>query len=96
MPLDFQTPKDRFLKSKERVEYHRSLVTHKQFEDSIDTAMAQFVHEQLSRIPENANDGAGRAFALAGAQQFVQTLRNLSEMPDLPKQTVSRQLHQQT
>jgi hypothetical protein len=96
MPLDTSSPKDRFRLSKDRIESHRSLLSHSQFEDSIDAAMAQFTYEMLSRIPENANDGAGRAFALAGAQQFVQTLRNLSELPDVPRPTLTRQLHQTT
>jgi len=94
MPLDFSSPKARFTKSKDRVEAHRSLLTHPQFEHSIDTALAEMQHDLLHSIPENANEGAGRAFALAGAQKFVQTLRNLSELPEpAPKMTTIQLRH---
>ncbi len=87
MPLDFSTPKTNFIKENQRVEAHRSLLSHPSFNISMETALAEFSNELLSQIPENANDGAGKAFALAGAQRFVATLKNLSEIAERPKLT---------
>ena len=93
MAIDFSSPKENFLKENRRVEAHRSLLSHPSFALSIETAFAEMNHELLAKIPDNANDGAGRAFAIAGAQQFIRTLKNLSEMPERPKPTVMRTLN---
>ena len=93
MPLDFTSPKENFIKEKSRVEEHRSLLSHPSFSLSIETAFAEMTHELLANMPDNANDGAGRAFCISGAQQFIRTLKNLSEMPERPKPTVMRTLN---
>ncbi len=93
MPLDLSTPKQNFIKENSRVEAHRSLISHPSFNVSIETAMAEFTNELLSAIPDNANEGAGKAFALSGAQRFVQTLRNLSELPERPRMTPTATLN---
>lgn len=85
MALDTSSPKQRFIKSKERVESHRSLISHPQFEASIDAALSEYADNLLRKIPATSNEGAGHAFALAGAYEFVRVLKNLSELPDIPK-----------
>ncbi len=85
MPLTYESPKQRFIKSRDRVEAHRFLVSHAQFDNSIDTALAEMQHELLRAFPATANDGAAAAFALVGAQKFVTTLKNLSELPEPAK-----------
>ena len=93
MPLDFTSPKENFIKENHRVEAHRSLLSHPSFTLSIETAFAEMTHELLAKMPDTANDGAGRAFCISGAQQFIRTLKNLSEMPERPKPTVMRTLN---
>lgn len=85
MPIDTTTPKSRFLKSKERVEAHRSIIGHPQFEDSIATALLEF-QDDLSRGNNIENAGA-RHFQISGALQFVRVLKNLSEIPEQVRQT---------
>ncbi len=93
MPLDLSTPKQKFIENKDRREAHHSLLSHPSFNISVETALAEFSNELLSQIPDNANEGAGKAFALSGAQRFVQTLRNLSELAERPRMTPTATLN---
>ena len=93
MAIDFASPKDNFLKENRRVEAHRSLLSHPSFALSIETAFAEMTHELLAKMPDTANDGAGRAFCISGAQQFIRTLKNLSEIPERPKTPTMRGLN---
>jgi hypothetical protein len=78
MPIQNETPKARFLKSKERIEAHRFIISHPQFDNSIDTALLEYQSE-LSRGGDVNNAGA-RHFQMAGALAFVSHLKNLSEI----------------
>lgn len=80
MPFDTTTPKDRFTADKIRVEAHRLIVTHAQFEDSINTALLEF-QQGLARGKMDVTQAAANHFQMAGALEFVRILRNLSEIP---------------
>jgi len=82
MPLEFSTPKQRFVKSKDRCEAHRFIVSHAQFDQSVDVAMAELTDELLRSLPPSVHDGAANAYAIAGAQKFIRILKNLSEHPE--------------
>ena len=84
MAYQSETPKQRFVKDKARTEAHRFIVSHAQFQDSIDQAMLEYQNQLLRSQPDNVL-AAGKAFALAGAQEFVAILKNLSEIPTAPK-----------
>lgn len=92
MPLDFTSPKQRFIKSKDRCEAHRFIVSHAQFDQSVDVAMAEFTNELLHSIPATVHDGAANAYAIAGAQKFVRILKNLSEQAEAPRSAPVSQL----
>jgi len=92
MPLDFTSPKQRFIKSKDRCEAHRFIVSHAQFDQSVDVAMAELTSELLHSIPPSVHDGAANAYAIAGAQKFVRILKNLSEQAEAPRSAPLSQL----
>lgn len=84
MPLDILTPKERFTKDSERVEAHRFIVTHAQFEDSINTALLEF-QQGLARGKMDVTQAAANHFQMSGALEFVRILKNLSEIPTTPR-----------
>ncbi len=85
MPLDYSTPKQRFVKSTAAVEAHRFIVSHAQFDNSIDTALAEMTDELFRSMPESVHEGASLAYAVAGVQRFIKIFKNLSEAVEPPK-----------
>lgn len=84
MAIENTSPKERFIKSKGRVEAHRSIVSHAQFENSVDVALLQYAHELGDT--DDAGKSTQNFYRLAGAQRFVRVLKNLSEQLEPVKQ----------
>lgn len=74
------SPKTRFQQSADNVSKHRALVDSNEFQRACDFALMQYQAELSSR-PVDMQIAAGSFFKLTGAQEFLQTLRMLSEAP---------------
>jgi hypothetical protein len=71
------------MSSADNLSKHRTLVDSPELQRALDFAMLEY----QARILATTSDTAGAApgfFRLLGAQEFVQTLRNLSEKPPTP------------
>lgn len=93
MPTDFKSPQERFWDNKDACEKHRSLISHPSFEKSLETALAQYQHQEAFKAERNLEIAAATQFKISGAHQFVQLLRNLSEQDTTPKPQTFPQLH---
>ncbi len=85
MPIDTTTAKERFLKRKDALEAHRGILSHPQFEDSIQVAMIALQEEVIR--DKRIDTAAPNHFTMVGAMRFVQIFKNLSDQVDPPKQT---------
>ncbi len=90
MPTDTRSPKDRFIESKDRVEGHRFIISHPQFDNSIDFALLQYA-DNLSRADVQA--AGANHFKLVGAQEFIRALKGLSEIVEPKRTTVTGALN---
>ena len=80
MAITNPTPKARFQQSKNAVEAHRRLIEQQAFDIGADFALMEY-QRILSQSSTTFNDAAANHFKVTGAQEFLQTFRNLGEMP---------------
>ena len=86
------TPKHRFQEVKENVTRHRDLVASPEFELAIDFGLLQYQAQLASTVNADFNGMAAMGLRLLGAQEFVRTLRMLSESPTIPDVRVADNL----
>ena len=79
------SPKARFQQAPDNISKHRALVDSKEFQRACDFALLQYQAELSQRIVDGTN-AAANYFRMLGAQEFIQTMRLLSE--STPRVTV--------
>lgn len=74
------SPKIRFLKSKEDVEFHANITADPRFIRAVDAAMLQMIYSETG----DSNDGQAscKYNMLAGASNFVRVFTNLSKVAE--------------
>ena len=80
MAITNPTPRARFQSNKKTIEDHRRMIEQASFDYSCDLAMLEY-QRVLSQSVTTFNDAAANHFKVTGAQEFLQTFRNLGEMP---------------
>ena len=90
--INTPTPKHRFQESKDNVSKHRDLVASKEFERATDFALLQYQAQLASTVNADFNGMAAMGLKILGAQEFVRTLRMLSESPSIPDVRVTDNL----
>lgn len=88
------SPKARFLESADNISKHRSMVDSKEFQRACDFAMLQFSASVCQEI-QDGNTAMAVGMKLLGANQFMQVLRNLSEVPKGPTNIITPRLNHQ-
>ena len=82
MAITNPTPKARFQSNKRAIEDHRRMIEQPAFDAGADFALMEY-QRTLSQQAVSFNDAAANHFKISGALEFLQTLRNLAEMPVL-------------
>ena len=76
------TGKQQLMSSGMKISDHRAIVSHKQFQDSLNLALLQYT-QVLTRSSDPTNAGANM-MKLRGAQEFIHEFVYLTEAPKLP------------
>lgn len=79
-PITNPTPKARFQESGDNISKHRDMIGSKEFQRGCDSALLQYQAVLGLRTTDMATAAANQ-FKLLGAQEFLQELRLLAEMP---------------
>jgi hypothetical protein len=72
-------PKARFQESSQNISKHRDMVESTEFQRACDFALLQYTALMTQTALDNFNIAAACHFKLAGAQEFILTLRTLAE-----------------
>jgi len=83
MTITNPTPKQRFQQHKDNIENHRLLIGQNAFDVGVDFSLQEY-QRLLSQQSTTFNDAAANHFKITGALEFIQTMRNLGEMPARP------------
>lgn len=81
-PITNKTPKVRFMETAANIHKHRALVDSEDFQRGVDFALLQYQLDLANQISDG-NSAVGVGLRIKGAQEFLFTLRNLSEMPKI-------------
>lgn len=72
------SPKTRFQSIKKNISDHRDMIASQTFQTSSDHALMEYAGI-LAKLP--LGEAAASHFKMMGAQEFLQTFRNMGEMP---------------
>lgn len=76
-------PKHRFQESADNISKHREMVESRTFERAIDFALMQYQLLLAAETQRNPGAAAFSGLKATGAVEFVDVLKNLSEMPPI-------------
>lgn len=79
-------PKFRFQESADNITKHRSMVEDRTFQRAIDFALMQYQLQVAREVLDNPQLASVAGYKNAGAVEFVNVLKNLSETPQLIRQ----------
>lgn len=85
------TPKFRFRESGDNISKHRALLEQREFDRAIDFALLQYQLEAASQV-KDANGACALGYKILGVQEFVQTLKTLSEISPMPPRVPDQNL----
>ncbi len=74
------SPKTRFRSSGDNIKAHRELMEQHSFDRALDFAALQYQMQAASRV-QDANGALALGYKLLGVQEFIATLKMLSEEP---------------
>lgn len=81
------TPKVDFQSNPKFISMHREMMQQPMLSVSLQYAQLQFERELFSgRLPDG-NTAAANAYKIQGVLEFLHILKNLAEMPEIPKVT---------
>lgn len=86
------TPKTRFRESANNISEHRAMVETRPFQRACDFALLEYQAYLASWVAENPQSAAFAGLKLTGAQEFLTTMRALSESPRLMPKLVPQNL----
>lgn len=90
-PVINPSPKHRFRESGDNISKHRALLEMREFDRALDFAVLQYTLQASSRVGD-ANGAVALGYKLLGVQEFIATLKTLSEVVPVPTQTVNENL----
>lgn len=90
-PVFNPSPKNRFRESGDNISKHRALLEMREFDRALDFAQLQYTLQASSRVTD-ANGALALGYKLLGVQEFISTLKTLSEQQIVPNQTVAENL----
>lgn len=73
------SPKKRFQESTDNISKHRDLIQSREFQRACDFAILQYASRLQDETNGNLNAAAAAHLRMTGAQEFLWTMRNLSE-----------------
>lgn len=82
------TPKQQFQGDKKWVEMHREMMQQPMLSVSIQFALSQYLRNICDANISDGNTAAQAHFKIQGAHDFIAILRNLGEMPEIPRTRV--------
>lgn len=77
------TPKTRFRQNGDNIRHHRELLEETSFDRALDFALLQYQLQASSRV-QDANGALALGYKLLGVQEFISTLKTLSEETPVP------------
>lgn len=80
-PVVNPSPKTRFQESGQNVGSHRDMVDSTVFQRAIDFAVMEYTRQLATDTARTSGNAAINGFKQAGALEFIDVLRNLSESP---------------
>lgn len=86
------SPKFRFRESNQNISDHRALVETRTFQRACDYALMEYQAQLAIQASENPQLAGAVGLKLAGANEFLMTLRLLSEMPRIVSKPVIQNL----
>lgn len=93
-PVINPTPKTRFQESGQNIGSHRDMVDSQVFQRAIDFAVMEYTRQLATNTAQDSQRAAVNGFKQAGAMEFIDVLRNLSESPaPMPPPTQIPQLN---
>lgn len=81
------SPKTRFRQHQQHISEHRSLIESGSFSRAADFALLEYQAQLGVQVSENPQMASVAGFKMAGAQEFLQTFKLLSEQPHLVART---------
>ena len=92
-PITSPSPKQLFLQSVDNISKHRDMLENRVFERAVDYALMQYQLQLSAWTTENPQNAAYAGLKMCGAQEFLHTLRTLSEVPALPTPPANQNLN---
>lgn len=88
------SPKTKFISHENNVKNHRALLDRPEFDRAVDVGLLEY-QRVLCETRGDMSMAAANHYKLAGAQEFVHVLRNLSETPKPPAAPATGNLQHQ-
>lgn len=85
------SPKARFRESTQNITAHRDMLQSPEFERALDFAALEYQLQAAARVTDG-NGALALGYKLLGVQEFISTLKMLSEVPQPMPRTIDQNL----